>query len=104
MAIKGTQAKDVVIKKISDAFGQDFVGVYDKKAYVLADDGGEKIQIAITLTCPKAPVGVVAAPAKAGMDFENMEAPVVAPTAFEPAQISEDERETVAELMRKLGL
>lgn len=102
---KGTIAKDRVIEKIQEAFGQDFVGVYDKKAYVFADDGGEKVQIAITLTCPKVPVGTVApAPVNGGFDFENMGDPIVAPTAFEPAQITEQERRTVADLMARLGL
>lgn len=101
---KGSIAKDNVIAKISEAFGQDYVGVYDKKVYVFADDGGEKVQIAISMTCPKVPVGVVAAPAKDGIDFEDTSTPIIAPTAFEPAEISDDERANVAALMARLGL
>ena len=50
---KGAIAKTNVEKKIMEMFGEDFVGMADKKLYVWADDGGQKVQIAITLTCPK---------------------------------------------------
>lgn len=104
---KGAEAKANVVKKLQAAFGADFVGEYDKKVYVWAMENGEKIQIAISMTCPKNPIGVVN-PASmdfgGDLDFENMGAPVVAQTSFEPAEISEDEKQTVADLMAKLGL
>ena len=53
MAVKGAAAKEQVIKRISSAFGEDFIGEVDKKIYVWANDNGEKVQIAISLTCPK---------------------------------------------------
>jgi hypothetical protein len=34
MAAKGNIAKDAVINKIKEAFGEDFLGVFDKKVYV----------------------------------------------------------------------
>ena len=47
------RAKDIICK----AFGEDFVTVQDKKIYVMAkDEGGEKVQFAITLTMPKTPI------------------------------------------------
>ena len=104
---KGAEAKANVVKKLQAAFGADFVGEYDKKVYVWAMENGEKIQIAITMTCPKTPVGAVAPTALdfgGDLDFENMGAPVIAQTSFEPAEISEDEKQTVADLMAKLGL
>lgn len=104
---KGAEAKANVVKKLQAAFGADFVGEYDKKVYVWAQENGEKIQIAISMTCPKNPVGVVN-PASmdfgGDLDFENMGAPVVAQTNFEPAEISDEEKQTVADLMAKLGL
>lgn len=36
---KGSMAKVVVENKIKEAFGNDFIGVADKKIYVWADDG-----------------------------------------------------------------
>lgn len=53
---RGANAKIQVENIIKEAFGANFAGVADKKLYVWADDGGEKVQIAITLTCPKANV------------------------------------------------
>lgn len=50
---RGSIAKNSVEQKIIEAFGTDFVGIADKKLYVWADDGGEKVQIAISMTCPK---------------------------------------------------
>jgi hypothetical protein len=38
---KGTLAKQNVTDKIRSAFGADFIGEYDKKIYVWANDGGE---------------------------------------------------------------
>ena len=56
---KGNIAKDKVIEKIAQAFGQNWIGIYDKKAYVWSEENGEKIQVALSLTCPKVPVGAV---------------------------------------------
>ena len=39
-----------------------------------------------------------------GLDFENMGATIAAPAPTQPAEISEKERETVVELMKRLGL
>lgn len=53
---RGANAKIQVENIIKEAFGTNFAGVADKKLYIWADDGGEKVQIAITLTCPKSNV------------------------------------------------
>lgn len=98
MAVKGTLAKSAVTEQIKTAFGEDFVGVDSGKIYVLADDGGEKVQIAISLTCPK--IGLTAA------------APVQTPTQTgawddtptEAAQVTQEEMENVANLIKALGL
>ena len=88
---KGTNAKNAVINKIAMAFGTDYIGEIDKKVYVWADDGGEKVQIAIALTCPKNPVeagGVSAAPAS-GWDFSDKA--VTASTPVSKAEITPEE-------------
>lgn len=56
MAAKGSLAKEEVTKKIAEAFGQNFLGEYEKKLYILANENGEQVQIAISLTCPKNPI------------------------------------------------
>ena len=101
---KGTNAKNAVINKIAMAFGTDYIGEIDKKVYVWADDGGEKVQIAIALTCPKNPVeagGVSAAPAS-GWDFSDKT--VTASTPVSKAEITPEEQARIADMMSRLGL
>lgn len=100
---KGQMAKDAVLAKIQAAFGADVIGVYDKKLYVWANDGGEKVQVAISLTCPKNPVGVIAGVSDGGFDFSG-DNTVIAPPKFEPAEITEEEKANIAELMARCGL
>ena len=101
---KGTIAKEKVIEKIKQAFGDDFLGEVDKKIYVFADDGGERVQIAMALTCPKNPVATVNRTElnyNAGLDFTSDDTAVVAP---EKVEISDAEKESVRELMKRMGL
>ena len=99
---KGNIAKQVVTDKIAKIFGDDFIGEVDKKLYVWADDGGQKVQIAIALTCPKIEVECGSAPKGSDrLDFENM---TPAPQDYKPAEISAEEQKQVADLMARLGL
>ena len=100
---KGNIAKEKVIEKIAQAFGQNWIGIYDKKAYVWSEENGEKIQVALSFTCPKVPVGAVDTGSNA-LDFENMGATIAAPTEFKPAEITDDERKNIADMMARLGL
>ena len=101
---KGTNAKNAVINKIAMAFGTDYIGEIDKKVYVWADDGGEKVQIAIALTCPKNPVetgGVSTAPVS-GWDFSDNVVTASAPVS--KAEITPEEQVRIADMMSRLGL
>lgn len=102
---KGAIAKQNVINKLQAAFGADYIGEYDKKWYVWSQENGEQIQIAISLTCPKVPVEVSNAPVAGDFNFED-DAPttVVAAGGFQPAEITDDERDKVRDLMKVLGL
>ena len=102
---KGAIAKQNVINKLQAAFGADYIGEYDKKWYVWSQEKGERVQIAISLTCPKVPVEVSNAPVAGDFNFED-DAPttVVAAGGFQPAEITEDERDKVRDLMKVLGL
>ena len=101
MAAKGATAKDNVENKIREAFGAEFIGNVDKKLYVWADDGGEKVQICLTMTCPKIPVGVGGE--NDGIDFDNMPEGG-APTEFKPAEITTEETENIRKMLAELGL
>lgn len=110
MAARGSVAKENVIKKLAQAFGNDFIGESEKKIYLWANDGGERVQIALTLTCPK--TFIDASNAAAATPSENLgdwdfrdEAPKpVAAIKAEPAVITEEEKENIANLLLKLGL
>lgn len=100
---KGTIAKEAITKKLKEAFGADFLGEMDKKIYLQAPENGEMVQIALSMTCPKNTIEVSNAPViKNGMiDFEA-EGTLVAPAAS--TEISTEERETIEEMMKRLGL
>jgi hypothetical protein len=103
---RGSIAKDYVEKKIASTFGSDFIGMHDKKLYVWANDGGERVQIAISLTCPKVQIEVDNSVDMSGdWDFTD-DGPkmsvAITPTA--PAEITEEEVDNLKILMERLGL
>lgn len=98
MAVKGSVAKLFVENKIKEMFGENFIGSADKKLYVLADDGGQKVQIAISLTCPKV-----------GLDIEDKgfvdDTGIMGTYTGEPViEITPEEEETIQTLIKKLNL
>lgn len=108
MAARGSVAKENVIKKLAQAFGNDFIGENDKKVFLWANDGGERVQIALTLTCPKTFIDApnAAAPSEnlGDWDFRDEAPKPAAATKAEPAVITEQETENIANLLKKLGL
>lgn len=106
MAAKGTIGKQNVINKIRESFGADFIGEIDKKIYVWTQENGERIQIALSLTCPKTPVTTSThiPTINGGMDFEAAETAIAVSASAAPAEVTEEERQIIADLMAKLGL
>jgi hypothetical protein len=103
---KGAEAKQGVINKIAEAFGEDYIGEFEKKVYVWSMEGGERVQVALALTCPKNPVGEIAKPKVIstdgfGYDFENM--PTVNETK-DTVEYTEEEKATINKLIAELGL
>ena len=101
---RGAQAKSKVEQIISSAFKDNFLGIYDKKLYVQAEENGEMVQIAISLTCPKTPVAISdkSLVFEDKLDFEA--GTTVIPQSQVQTEISDEERQTVKELMERLGL
>lgn len=100
---KGSNAKIDVENKIRNAFGDRFVGVAEKKLYVLGDEGnGELIQVALSLTCPKVPLSAGGV-SEDGLDFDNMPSSGK-PTEFKPAEITTEETENIRKMLAELGL
>lgn len=91
MAVRGSVAKARVIEKIREAFGEDFITTENNKTYIWADDGGERVQIAISLTCPKNFVG-----AYEGIPITN--------DNVNTLEITDQEKHNIELLMNRLGL
>ena len=103
MAARGSVAKDKVINKIANAFGDDWIGEVNKKFYVWADDDGNRVQICIALTCPKT---MIDAPDKSftpDNDWSDDNGVREAPS-LPAAEITEDEKKNISDLMARLGL
>ena len=101
MAAKGQIAKENVVKKIAEVFGERFIGEFDKKIYVWSEENGEQVQVAIALTCPKTSVG-----AEKVMNFneDTMSFTGVVTQVPETMEISEEEKDNIKKLMERLGL
>ena len=87
---RGSQAKIQVNNLIKEAFKENYIGEFNSKLYVWADDGGERVQVALTMTCPKVFVGV--------------DTPTETPDEFQPAEITQQEQDNLKMLIEKLGL
>ena len=107
---RGNQAKEWAMNKIIECFGQENVVLADKKLYINTKEDGMPIQVCVALTCPKNLVGIdsTSTPSNSafsgGLDFESMGVATAAPDPFKPAEITAEERQTVQDLMRSLGL
>ena len=99
MAIRGSIAKEYVSKKIQETFGPAFLGIVDKKLYISVKENGENLQVAISLTCPKENLEFAA---DATPTIGEAAAPQIGTPAS--AQFTQKEKETIEELMRRVGL
>ena len=103
---RGNIAKEQVVQRIAQAFGADYLGCVDKKYYVYGEENGEKVQIAISLTCPKVEVEVSTQPLK-GMDWTDVtvgENPQVKLSMPVNTEVTQEERDNIAAIMARLGL
>lgn len=90
---------------MAEMFGNDWIGEVDKKYYVWSQENGNKMQVCITMTIPKNPVGEEDTTPSIGgsgaLNFEDM--PIGQPVG-EAAQITKDEMELAQDLLSRLGL
>ena len=102
---KGSIAKLNLVKLFADKLPDNYLGEFGGKYYFQAPEDGGMVQIAISMTCPKTPVTAnktVVIPNKGGgMDFENAE---TVATPVKKSEISDEEKDTIAKLMKELGL
>ena len=97
MAARGTIAKQEVTEKLREAFGDNFIGEYEKKIYVWANDGGDRVQIAITLTCPKIQI-------ETGATSVDSDSAFPATASAQSIEFTDQEKKNLEDLMARLNL
>lgn len=97
MAARGTVAKQEVTEKLREAFGDNFIGEYEKKIYVWANDGGDRVQIAITLTCPKIQV-------ETGVVSTDSDSAFPTAASAQSIEFTDQEKKNLEDLMARLNL
>ena len=97
---KGAEAKQIVTKKLLEMFDSAFE--YGKELRIPMTEGGEQVQIKVTLTCAKENVACGADNAIPG-DFPTPFKEVT-PERDTPVAPNADEKAKVAEMLRKLGM
>lgn len=98
---RGNIAKKEVEDKIKTTFGSDYILTDGSKIYLWANDGGERVQIALSMTCPKNLVGINENRLNE-LNFElmdNASANKTQDNGFTAA-----EQQTINDLIKKLGL
>ena len=109
MAVRGTLAKQLLINKIIAALPDEYVGTADNKYYFSLPENGGKVQVCLSMTCPKTeldPKSGVKVKADDGIDFSAFaETPIkpIGSTKTAPIQPEEEERENVKKLLSALG-
>jgi hypothetical protein len=102
---KGALAKEALIKRFATAVGNDYCGELDKKYYFWSVENGERVQIAVSMTCPKTPIEFQGHGGDLNFDDDEggggggSSAPAASPVAM-----SEDEAATLERLMKELDL
>ena len=101
MAKRGDAARQSVMDTICKAFGDNFVGVQDKKIYVWAQDGinGEKIQFAVSITMPKTPIAGGGDNMPSSSSVETASA-----TSFTPTELAPEDKAKIEALKAQLGI
>lgn len=104
MAAKGTEAKNKIVTKMAEIFGEDWIGEYEKKYYVWSSENGQRTQVAISLTCPKTPIEISQSAVEDNSDWDWSGTIAAAPEPTVSAEITQEEIDNVANLLTKLGL
>ena len=90
---------------MAEIFGNDWIGEVDKKYYVWSQENGNKMQVCITMTIPKNPVGDENITSSIGgngtLNFEDM--PIGVPAA-KPVEVTQEEIKLAEDLLARLGL
>lgn len=98
---KGAASKELVAQKILEVFQGAFK--YDKEIRIPMNEAGEQVQIKVTLTCAKENVSNGADNAMPG-DFPAPKMTAPTPEHTAPIEVTEEEKQSVSDLLKALGL
>ena len=101
MAAKGSEAKKIVINKILEQFSGSFLYNDGKEIRINLQENGEPVQIKVTLTCAKTPVGGDGVSTLVEGETPKSE---IAPTETVISEPTEDEKARLKALIEKLGM
>lgn len=100
---RGAEAKAKIQKQILEAFPGSFLYNDAKEIRIPVPEGGEMVQIKVTLTCAKENVEMGADAAMPG-DFPAPKMTAPTPQRDTPVAPSAEEKANVAALLKSLGL
>ena len=102
---KGTVAKEALMKRFIAAVGSDYAGTEnDKDYYFWSQENGERVQIKVSMTCPKTPVEFQGNGGDLNFDEDDAGSSGGATVAASPVKMTEDEQATLERLMKELDL
>ncbi|MBR3674000.1 MAG: hypothetical protein IKN65_06995 [Clostridia bacterium] len=106
MAAKGTVAKQQIFKKIMEIYPNAFFEEEDKILRIPIVENSENIEIKLQLTAAKTNLGETGAPASAFSPpgAEEVSGYMTPPVSSETLEVSQEEKENVANLLASLGL
>lgn len=104
---KGDISKKKIAQALQQAFGDNFKGEYNKAYYVNLSEEGSTVQVKISLVCPKQIVEFDDTPNTTPTgDFDWSDSPAAPKPIAQaaPAEISQEEIDTVKAMLEKLNL
>ncbi len=101
MAVKGSVVKQSITEKILETFPGSFLYNDGKEIRINGTENGELVQIKVTLTASKTPVGI-----DDSADAADGVTPVASSTdeTKVPSEPSDDEKQRLQSLLSRLGL
>ena len=101
---RGSVAKDKVVEIMKEAFGPDFITVEGSKVYVWAQDANERVQIALTMTCPKTFIETENSGNSGFPKSAFDEDPAETASSANAKDVTPQEQENIRALLERLGL
>ena len=106
MAAKGTESKAIIFNKLMELFSNCFWEDENKILRIPMTENGDIVEIKVSLTAAKTNLGETGAPASAFSPpgAEEVSGYMTPPVSSETLEVSQEEKENVANLLASLGL